>query len=87
MKVEALLLHKPASIPLHLFAQFKKLVCLLLPLYFNYVTQVDCLSCKVLPKGYTCTDLPFIELFVISYKLKKKQELKLLEQQASTFSI
>lgn len=39
----------------------------------------------MLPKDCTCTDLPLFELFVISYKLKK-QELKLLMQQASTFS-
>jgi len=40
----------------------------------------------VLPKACACTDLPFFELFVILYRLKKKQELKLLWQQASAFS-
>lgn len=42
----------------------KVIFCLLFPLHFNYVTQADCLSCKVLPKGCTCTNLPFFELFV-----------------------
>lgn len=88
MQVQALLLQKSTFLPLHSFAQLKKL-------YFIYFSlSISITSLKETAYLTRCSQravhalaCPFFNcLSVTSYQLEKKQELKLLGQKASTFS-